>query len=506
MSPGHPKRFGTTGARLIRGLKTIAAGSAVSKAALIATEFYLAWSLGAAGYGLYSVGLALLLVLSTLSQAGLGFGVIQYIGTSIESGDNAGRDVVIRASLLIVGLVSLSVGALLYWNAQFIASAVFDNEQLTDVLRLCGIMIPLEGLNQNMSAIFRATERYKLHLVAVDGARNGGLLLCFPLALFGGLTLTSAFLVMGVGTAVGTALGLWMLRREITNPLPWSWVLSQFKVLMVFSGPLFLWQVLQKTSNRLSVVIAGTILPASSLGILALAYRFSNILDFPQTVVNSASAVEFVRLNHLHDQRRLGQMFRVLATSLSLIVLAVAAPIVLNRDQIFSHFGNPYASNGWVLAWLFGAKSIEVAAGPVGQVLIACRLRKTVLALATLDSLLQFLLVVPLIWYFGLAGAVFGNSGRSVLTTMVRQMTLYRTVGITPWKGAYCVAIGGGSLVLMLALAAMAQAANPAMVVAVNLGAMLALTLLAVRLIPILRKEFAAFAEWRDTDGKTRMS
>lgn len=411
--------------RVIHVAIKVLLGSGFSKLCLVGAEFFLAAFLGAAGYGLFAMAFAFLLVISVLTQLGLNFGVIQYISIYTERSDEQSKAAAVRGGLSVTLVVSVLCAVIIYFSSEWLAVHFFNQPGLAPILLIVAFIIPFEALNQTFSAIFRGLRKFRYHVLAQDLIRNLSLLACVPLLLTGVIDSEGIFVMLCVGAVSGSIFSLCLMLSLV--PLFQRGVsdLLVLRELLSFSYLLFFWQALQKTANELMVLIAGTILASAEVGVLALSVRFLTLLNFPQTVINATTPVEFARFNHRQEYWAITKLFQLLALILSLISLGFAFVVGLNANWFFPKFGPGYESFGWVLHLLLVAKVIDVGGGPVGQILIACRKRRTVFMLGLLDVVLQFFFVVPLMYYAGLIGAAVGNTLRSVAIVSARHLSLY---------------------------------------------------------------------------------
>jgi O-antigen/teichoic acid export membrane protein len=426
-------------------------GASVSKLGLAGTEFYLAAYLGTSGYGLFSIAFALLLVMSGLCQVGLNFGVIQYLSIYNEKNDEISKASVARVALLVVLVISSLSGLVLFTYADWLSLKLFKQPELTPLLRLVACIIPFDSCNQTCSAIFSGLRKFRYQVLAQDLIRNLFFVVCIPMGLMFDLNAHVVFQVLWVGAALGTVVSLSIVFRHLPLLTLVKNERAIFRQLISFSYMLFLWQALQKTANQLMVLIAGTVLIPTDVGILALAVRFVNLLNFPQSVVNTTSPVEFARFNHLEEFSSMARLLKVLAIILSLFSMAFVMIVGLNADWIFAQFGSGYTTYGWVLQILLFVKVLDVSGGPVGQVLISCRKRRTVLVLGIVDVLLQLLFVVPMIVLFDLPGAAFGNSVRYLLILLARHLSLYRLLGLHAISQSLLVILITGGVIFVIA-------------------------------------------------------
>jgi len=416
--------------RVYKGVGTVVVGSGFAKASLLGVEFYLAVSLGAAGYGFYSIAFAFLLLVPHLAQMGFSYGIIQYLSRYTEQGDKIAVTSVARVGLIFSFLMSTAIGVAVFIGAHWLANRLFHKPELASLLRAASFIIPFECLNLCMSSIFRGLRQYRNHVVVSDLIRNLIMLTALPLALIGKLDTITVFYIVGFGTVAGSLTGLALLAKQLDLFHGFRRDLFVLRQLFSFSYLLFLWQILQLSASQLIVLLAGSILSATDVGVLAVVMRFLNILNFLQTAFNTTTPVEFARYYFLKDNESINHMFQVVTLTIMIVSLALSLPLFSNAPTIMSLIGSDYASYGWVLIGLLTGKLIDVGTGPTGQLLIACRQRKTILGLAGFDSALQFLFVVPLMMKFGMAGAVYGNASRTVMVIAARHIMIYRLLKV----------------------------------------------------------------------------
>lgn len=434
-------------ARVFKGAGTVTVASALSKVFLLGTELFLAAYLGASGYGAFSLVFAFLLIFATLCQVGFNFGIVQQLGVLLESANAEPVESAIRVSLYFVLTISLLVAIVLLSSAAWVADNIFGKPELAGLLRLAALILPLESLNQCLSAIFRGLRRYTQHVLALDLLRNLIFISCIPLGLAGVLDIETIFWLLLGGSALGTIFGLSFLSHQVDLFRPKRDDIAMFRRVFAASYLLSLWQILQISGNRLMVLIAGVLLSAGSVGILAILIRFLQVLNLPQSAFNASTPVEFSRLYYRKSYESMGLLFTLVSSALMAIAAGATLVILLNSETLLGYIGPEYASYGWALTVLMAAKLLDVGTGPVGQVLIATERRRALLRLAGFELLLQFFFVVPLIYFFGFPGAVYGNAIRMIFLVLARQYVTYSMFGIHAMRApVVLIAASAGAL------------------------------------------------------------
>ena len=397
--------------RMLRELRTIVAGNSFSKLCLVFVELFLARYLAANEFGLFSITLAFLVLVANLALFGFNLTIIQKLAI-LAASETSRRLGIIQTSLLLVAAFGVAAGGLVALGAGPIASALFSKPELAAPLMVAGLIIPFETLNQAISATFRGLRLFRYYVLVLDLARNVVLALAIPLVVLFDLSATDIFWAFLIGSAAGSLIGLAKLHdaiglfhaRAVTRVLAVE--------LLSFAYMLWLWNALQRASNRTLVVLCGIFLPASDVAVLAIAMRFADLMAFPQTSVAVTAQGEFARLFHSGNLAGLKRVFQTLCIGLVGFGTVLALPFLVDPSFILGFFGPEYAASAWILWPLTFASLVNMAVGPVGQLLISTNHRRALLVSTIIGAAVQFALVIPLMWQFGLIGAVAGKSAR----------------------------------------------------------------------------------------------
>jgi hypothetical protein len=190
--------------RLLRRTALVMLGTGASKGLLLVLELFIARALGAAGYGAFSLGLAMLFVVANAALLGLNFGVIQYLAVHQEEQRPDLVRGVLRTSLVVTALTGVVAAVAVWFGAEALALRVFSKPELAPALRIVAIAIPFETVNQNLSAGFRGLRRFRDHVMVSDLLRNALALGAVLLLSLQKLSLEPVLWVLVLGTAAAT--------------------------------------------------------------------------------------------------------------------------------------------------------------------------------------------------------------------------------------------------------------------------------------------------------------
>jgi O-antigen/teichoic acid export membrane protein len=424
---------------ILRGAGAVILGNSFSKVCITGFELLLARELGASEFGLFSIGFSMLVFASGLCILGLDFGIIQYLAVYTEEKQYDKRLSVIRLSLWIVGLVGIAAGVMVALTANIIASKLFNKPELAGTIGIVGLIIPIEAFNHCMSAIFRGLRKFSNHIIVYDLARNFVLVASAPALLIFHLPLESVLHIFLVGSLMGLVYGIIILSKQFSLFVFYRVDWNIVKQLFQFSYLLFLVEVIKISTPRLLVLVGGIFLNSTDVGALSVVMRFITILNALQAPLNRTIHVEFARLYHLGNYDGLSRLFQDLCLGLAGLSLIFALPILVQPSTVMKLYNQNFVPYGWVVYPLITAKLLNVAVGPISQLLISCHRQATVFALTLVEVALVFMIVVPLMWLYGLVGVVFAESGRVVFLVILRHLVLFRSLQVQTLTFGYAI-------------------------------------------------------------------
>ncbi len=436
---------------LLRRTLLVLAGNGFSKLLLLLFEFLLVTKIGAAGYGLYSICAALLLVVSNLALLGTDFGIVQHLAIYQEQKREDKVQSLLVWCLVVIGAVGLLTGALIAFSAPFLAQRVFAKPELAYPILLVSLAIPFETINQATSAMFRGFRSYKEHIFVSDLARNVSLMLCLPLVTILHWRLEHILLFSLGGSVTATCFGMMRLSKRLKGAsLRLLRDRTVFKEVFGFSYSLFIWNVFQKIAGRSQMLLAGMFLSSHDVGIFGVFMRMILLFTFLQTGINMTAPVEFARLNHLGEHKKLNDLLQITAKTLFIACILLAMPLVVDPKTLMAYFGKGFETYAWLLVPLTVAQVVNVGTGPIGQLLIACRKQNSLFIVSLLGVSVQIILSVLLMPRFGLPGAVMAETATNLTLTAAKHVFSFRALRIHAFTKEFVLLSAGGIVSAMI--------------------------------------------------------
>ena len=424
-------------------------GNSVSKALLLSFEFLLA-SQGAAQYGLFSINLAVILIISNFVLIGLNYGVVRFLAI-YQKYDQPGKiTILIQSNILFVGMLSIAVSLIVVLFSDILALRLFGKPDLRTPLLIAGLIIPFEAENQLMSAIFRGLRKFKKHVLVSDFIRNFFLALSIPIILFFDYSIIKILITFLFGSVLGCLYGFYELRKDVFSPLKIRKLISMLKNNLSFTYLLFAWNIFQKTAGQGQTILAGIFLTEGEVGILSIFIRMTMILTFFQSGVNQSLLVEFSALDETNEGNRLKRIYRRSTEILLLLSIFITIPIAVNPGYILSFFGDIYLDYKWWVLPIIFAQVINVGTGPIGQVLISQGKHISIITSSILGSVVQIIMFVTLAPIMGLPGAVISKASSSILMTVTRHIFSKKLLDISFLNKMLIYMLLGGGLAILL--------------------------------------------------------
>lgn len=441
----------TVFAGALTSLRTVLLGNGTSKGALIAFEFILAGYLGAAGFGHYAIVLSVVQILLCICVLGMNFGAVQYVAIYMQENNLTKRNSTICMALASVALCAAITAIALFLARNYLANDLFEKPDLAAIFAIAAPLVFLDALALVIAAIFRGLGQFTRNVLAFDLLRNAASLAGVIFVVFFDGGLAAALMVCIFGSAAGVIYGLTQLARQ--RMLVWSVDRDVLEKLLSFLKLLFFWNLLQVLAVRFFIVAAGIFLTSAETGALAVATRLALAFIFFQTAVGAISHPAFAQYHQKNDTTAARGLYQTMSRGLMAAVGGIALFILIDPAFVAGLFGEGYAAYGWICWPLLAAHLFNVVTGPAGTALLAHARQRLLMGLTVFDVGMQFLVVVPMIAFYGVAGAVVGETARLVFFVFLRLWFLKRDLDISPFNrdflkvsGIFAVSLGAGLL------------------------------------------------------------
>lgn len=336
--------------------------SALGSVALI---FVIARITGAEGVGLFSLGLAILMSLATISKLGNDGVLMKYIARTKYAPEH-------RYFLSWAFKRTLRSSVFLALMTAFVASMLSHNVPVANVIlaltpavisyALCALVAGyLKGIHKPWYAsVFENGTISALCALAVGGMAIAGSIQIDALV---------AATIYSVSSWVLLFLGLGLVYREVAKDFGGEVAsgLGQvgFDELKRVSISFFVINISTLIRTSLIVILAGALLTIDELGMWKASHQLAGVIGFVLIVLNAVFPAQFSRSFHRGDMDALGRLARQGALYGGLMSLPIVLILVLFPEQILKLFGQDFVGGGLALVIMAIGQFVSVATGSV---------------------------------------------------------------------------------------------------------------------------------------------
>ncbi len=374
---------------------------------------FVARTLGAAGYGVFSYAVGVASLFSIFSDIGVSSILIRE-GSRNPKGlpDYLGTAFVIKIALIAASMIIL-----------FVAAPHINTNvpEALPLLPIAAFLIFFDGMRDFSVSVSRAQEKMQQEawiVTATNLAITGiGIVLLMlhptPRALMAGYTL---------GSAVGTVLAYWLLRHHFFE----AWGRFHRKLVMpilIDAVPFGLMGLLGSLMLQTDTVMLGYYTNAAAVGLYAAAQRPIQVLYIIPGILSSVLFPAMSRFAAANETRFRFVLERGLTLSMMITIPLFVGGLALGQSLILYLFGSDYTGAAISFLILLGTILINFPAAIIGNALFAKDKQKIFIVIMAVGASANAYLNYLFIPKWGIVG--------SSISTIIAQILMN---GITWWK------------------------------------------------------------------------
>lgn len=439
------------GTNLAAGSLIILFGTIIARSFEYGTQIAVARVLGPVDYGLLTIGTSLLFGLTTLSVFGMDAALSRYIPYHAGRDEMERMNGVVTFGTVIPVLISLFLGVALFVSAPLLNDLIFNEENLSPVLRLFAPMIPLSTALLVNNASLRGFERMQaialIDAVAWKATRLGLILVALYLSyeLYGVLV---GYLVSYV---VAFCVSVWLLWRSIPA-IRSIQVRNVVSEVVDFAKPMFASRLFGRGRREVDTIFIGALLTSGAVGVYNTAFTLSYILSIGLNSVNTAllpslsDSYSSDNLDEFRSTYRLGARWSFYFTFPAFVFI-----LIFPAEIIALFFGDQYRSAKFALVLLAGGTLASVLMGSVYEALTALGRTRMIMTFTFFSFVFNAIANYLLIQVFGIEGAAVATAGSLVLINSLAFVFLWRNYRVNPISTGhvwYTVSVGAAGILL----------------------------------------------------------
>lgn len=396
----------------------------------IFNEMLCARFLGVHMYGLYALALVLARVGETVSVFGLPVATLRYL--SIYRDQNQPRYVLgtIGATLLPPLLLGTVLATIVWLMAPILAQDIFRDASAAQYIQGMAFVIPLLALSEIMGVITRGFGHAGYYVVMrnfVPPVVFLCLLLLIRLFKTDPLWITGAFCVAYLmATLVGVVSIFKVVGRDLFRVIP----IFPFRALYTYSLPILLNTVLYLVIGLTGILLLGILQKGDQVGIYRACMLFVIPFDMILIAFNASVGNLYPVLDNNNRREELADLVDKTTRSMSVLALGVLLVIIFNRHDLLLLMGPDFVGGANTLVMLAFAHAALCCVGSAGFLLVISGRQKVETINVASVAVLNVILNLILIQYYGSLGAAIAICISSVLISVLRVVQVKRMMGI----------------------------------------------------------------------------
>lgn len=420
-----------------KGTGLVLAGSVIALLLGFVNKLLIIRNTTQAEFGIFSLALAVVSIVSIIATLGLKEGSTRYISVLRGSGEEEKARAVITDSIHIGIFGSLVALVIIYLASNLISTNIFDSPGLTEPLKIISLVFPFFVLSQIIISIFRGYNiiRPKIYL------QNILRLIVFLILILVYIVLDLSFVAIFYAylfSFVSMFIGFIYFGIKFKIQIFYTKLATNKMELLSFSLPLVSVGLMGMIFNWTDTLILGYFTESQEVGLYNGGLALAKLLSFP------LGALVFVFMpiaGSLYSKNLLGELKRTYQIITKWVFSAIWPIFIiffLFPEIILSFlFGESYAGAAWVLRLLALGFLFHTFLGANDITLTVLGLSKFLMWVGIFGTILNIVLNYTLIPIYGITGAAFSTMLSYMAFNSIVSIKLYRHSKIHPITPKY---------------------------------------------------------------------
>ncbi len=431
-------------------------GSALGAVLMLVNEAIAARILGAAGYGLYAMGMMCAKIGEIMALFGLPLAILHFLPVHLHRADDARAVGAIVAGAAAPLLLGSALAAALWAGAPSIAAALHQPGAAPSIA-LLGLAIPLMAMADMLGNLGRAFGRPIVHVAA----RN----LALPLAFCALLLLTPGLGVPGAFVAAsgaGAAIGLLLIARIVRRRLGWVRPDIAWRPLYRYAAPIAANAVFALAIVWTDLLLLGIYTDPATVGAYRACMLVVVAFDLVWNASSAATAPIYPVLIARNDRARLQTVYGAAIRGTALVALPLLAALAINGADVLGLLHPDFRTAAAALAIFAAGHAVKTTFGAASVLLVVGGSPMKEARNGALAAALNLGLNLVLVPRYGPIGAATATATALVALSALRCWQVRRLFGLVSLEPATLRATAGVAAgALLVAAGFMLAGAGP---------------------------------------------
>lgn len=404
-------------------------GRGVALAMGFFTQLIMARLLSTDAYGSVVVILAVTSIAQNIGRLGLNEGMVR----KIPQHENTLKELrgVVKAGLIIGGLSALIFAGCVFVFADFISHRIFDNTDLTPLLRVGAFAIPFVVIGDISISIARGARNAKPHTVVNQILKPTLRFAFIGILVATGYEAIGAVTGQVVAFSIAGLAGLWFAYRTVPNFRGPS--ARMYRTMFVFSFPLVLVHGMNFLLSNTDTFLIEYFLTSSEVGIYNIAFQIRNLIIVLLVTVGFLLPPMLSKLETQNQYEELREVYQFVTKWVIIFTFPLfMSTIFIPHLWLGLLFGEKYLPAVSSLQILGVGIIFSAAVGVTKSALVGLGRNQVVMFTTLVAVVTNIILNIILIPRFGIEGAALASSVSIIILESLNAFVLYRVFRIIP--------------------------------------------------------------------------
>lgn len=445
-----------------KGSGFLAGGSVFELATRFLISLILARALGATGYGLYNLAISAGTIFAGIAALGLDDAIIRYVAIQVRQRDERGLRGTLQIGLGISTVVAVALGVVLYVGAEPIATGIFDEPRLTELLRVFAVIAPAMTVSNVLAATAKGFKQMGHAAFAENVVMSTVRLALLAVLLLVGLDVFLAAVVFGVSdVASSVTLALLTNRHFPVRSLFQRGARRDYAEMFRFAIPLWLSGMMLQFRKNIVVLLLGALSVASDVGLISIVGRVNLLSHVVYRSIIAAVKPVLAELSSEGEHHELELVYRTSTRWTLMFNIPVFLVMALYPVQLLSIFGSSFEAGAAALVVLACAELANAATGTCGSIIDMTGHTRVKFANSIGWMTLLVASNVLLIPRWGVLGAAVASFVSTATINVVRLLEVWVLERVQPYDRTFLKPVVAGLVAGGCAVAASAAGIAP---------------------------------------------
>lgn len=424
---------------IVKGSIVVFVGMVFSSGFSFSAKIFLARFFGPEAYGMLNMALAVMVISSNISTAGINMGIARYVAFFRAKNDENNLIKIIGAGNIFIIFTGLLIAFLVHGIAPWISVKLSRSDSLTMLIRYCAFIIPFMAFLSYAHGVLRGFKDMVGIAVSNDIVNWIFIISGIGITIISGGEIESIPLVYLTSSFAVILVTIYYLNKHIeltclVSSSPFSPI---GKKLFKFSWPLSLSMMTNMLRQRADILIIGYFLVANQVGLYSAALPIAYL---PSVLLSGINRILMPVASQMigGGEDGLHFVYSTMVRWCLMITLPVYFFIIIHSKFVLMIlFGNDYVGAKITLVILTIGSLFNVASGSFGEYFQAYGKTKFTLWASVIGTVSNLTLMYFLIPIFGINGGALSVTLSMVIMCGFGVGLLYKFKGILPFTKEY---------------------------------------------------------------------